>query len=138
MIKSKEDIINYFNSGIKNNKETKIGVEHEKFIFNKFTNKRIDYSLILKMFENLYEFGWKPIYEGKNPIALNKGDKNITLEPGNQIELAGAQLNNIHEACAESQEYLFEIKQVLEKLNLKIVSAGFDPISKLEEIPKST
>ena len=49
MIKSKEDIINYFNSGIKNNKETKIGVEHEKFIFNKFTNKRIDYSLISKM-----------------------------------------------------------------------------------------
>ena len=137
MIKSKEDIINYFKSGIKNSKETKIGVEHEKFIFNKFTNKRIDYSLILKMFENLYEFGWKPIYEGKNPIALNKEDKNITLEPGNQIELAGAQLNSIHEACAESQEYLFEIKQVLEKLNLKIVSAGFDPISKLEEIPNN-
>ena len=137
MIKSKEDIINYFNSGIKNIKETKIGVEHEKFIFNKFTNKRIDYSLILKMFENLYEFGWKPIYEGKNPVALNKGDKNITLEPGNQIELAGAQLNTIHEACSESQEYLFEIKQVLEKLNLKIVSAGFDPISKLEEIPNN-
>ena len=137
MIKSKEDIINYFNSGIKNIKETKIGVEHEKFIFNKFTNKRIDYSLILKMFENLYEFGWKPIYEGKNPIALNKGDKNITLEPGNQIELAGAQLNNIHEACAESHDYLFELKQVTKKLDIQIVSSGFDPISKLNEIPNN-
>ena len=25
----------------------------------------------------------------------------VTLEPGNQIELAGAKLTNIHEVCAE-------------------------------------
>ena len=56
------------------------------------------------------------------------------LEAGNQIELSGDQLNNIHEACSESQDYLFEIKQVIKKLNLKIVSAGFDPISKISEV----
>ena len=36
----------------------------------------------------------------------------------------GDQLNNIHEACSESQDYLFEIKQVINKLNLKMISAG--------------
>ena len=71
------------------------------------------------MFEKLYEFGWKPIFEGKHVIALKKNDKNITLEPGNQIELSGAKLNNIHETCGESHEYLFELKQVIEKLDLK-------------------
>ena len=71
------------------------------------------------MFEALYEFGWKPVLENHNVIALSKGDKNITLEPGNQIELAGAKLNNIHEACSESYEYLFELRQVVEKLNSK-------------------
>ena len=43
----------------------------------------------------------------------------------------------MHEACAESQDYLFELKQVTKKLDIKIVSAGFDPISKLNEIPNN-
>ena len=89
------------------------------------------------MFDQLYEFGWKPIYEKTNIIGLIKEGKSITLEPGNQIELSGAKLNNIHEACAESHEYLFELKQVIENLNFKIISAGFDPISKLSDIPNN-
>ena len=137
MIRKKENIIEYFTSGIKNSKKIKIGVEHEKFIFDRKTNKRVDYSTIIKMFNGLYEFGWQPVLENQNIIALSKEDRRITLEPGNQIELAGAQLNNIHEACAESYEYLFELKQVLKKLDLEIVSSGFDPISKLSDVPNN-
>ena len=137
MITNIEHIVNYFKSGIKDYNEFKIGIEHEKFIFNKATNKRVDYNTILKMFEALYEFGWKPLFENKNIVGLKKNGKNITLEPGNQIELSGEKLNNIHEACSESQNYLFELNQVLQKLNLKIVSAGFDPISKLSDVPNN-
>ena len=137
MITHKEHIINYFKSGIRDTKDFKIGIEHEKFLFDQKTNKRVDYPTILKMFKGLYEFGWKPILENKNVIGLKKSGKSITLEPGNQIELSGDQLNNIHEACSESQDYLFEIKQVIKKLNLKIVSAGFDPISKISEVPNN-
>ena len=134
---SKEQIIKYFKSGIKEKKDFKIGIEHEKFLFDSKNNKRIDYSKVKEMFSALNEFGWSPIKEGKNIVGLNKGGKNITLEPGNQIELSGEKLNNIHEACAESYDYLFELKQVTKKLNIKIVSTGFDPISKLEEIPNN-
>ena len=134
MITSKEHIIEYFKSGIKKTDQFKIGIEHEKFLFSLDTNKRVDYQTILKMFTALYEFGWKPILENKNIIGLKKNGKSITLEPGNQIELSGDQLNNIHEACSESQDYLFELNQVVKKLNIKIVSAGFDPISKISEV----
>ncbi|MDC3101073.1 glutamate-cysteine ligase family protein [Candidatus Pelagibacter sp.] len=137
MIDSKEKIINYFKSGIKEPKNFKIGIEHEKFLFNNSDNKRIDYPKIKEMFTALLEFGWNPVFEKENLIALNKGGKNITLEPGNQIELSGDKLNHMHEACAESQDYLFELKQVTKKLDIKIVSAGFDPISKLNEIPNN-
>ena len=137
MINIKEKIINYFNSGVKDTKDFKIGVEHEKFLFDNQNNKRIDYIKIKEMFSSLLEFGWNPILEKKNIIGLNKGGKNITLEPGNQIELSGDKLNHIHEACAESYDYLFELKQVTKKLNISIVSAGFDPISKLNEIPNN-
>ena len=137
MINNKEQIIEYFKLGIKNSKDFKIGIEHEKFLFNNQNNKRINYSKIKEMFSALLEFGWNPILEKNNIIGLNKGEKNITLEPGNQIELSGEKLNNIHEACAESHDYLFELKQVTKKLNISIVSAGFDPISKLNEIPNN-
>ena len=137
MITSKEQVIKYFESGIKKTKNFKIGIEHEKFLFSKKDNKRISYSNIKEMFKALLEFGWNPILENGDIIGLNKDAKNITLEPGNQIELSGDKLNDIHEACAESQDYLFELKQVTRKLSINIVSAGFDPISKLNEIPNN-
>mgnify|MGYP001187306689 CR=1 FL=1 len=137
MIKTKNQIIEYFESGIKDPKDFKIGIEHEKFLFDNKNNKRVNYPKIKEMFTALLEFGWNPVFEKENIIALNKGGKNITLEPGNQIELSGDKLNHMHEACSESQDYLFELKQVTKKLNIKIVSAGFDPISKLNEIPNN-
>jgi glutamate--cysteine ligase len=137
MINTKEQIIKHFKSGIRDIKDFKIGIEHEKFLFNNKDNKRVNYFKIKEMFAALLEFGWNPVFEKKNIIGLNKGGKNITLEPGNQIELSGDKLNHIHEACAESQDYLFELRQVTKKLDIKIVSSGFDPISKLKEIPNN-
>ncbi len=137
MIISKENIIEYFKSGIKDEKNFKIGIEHEKFLFNSKNNRRIDYPKVREMFSALNEFGWRPNKERGNIIGLSKEGKNITLEPGNQIELSGEKLNNIHEACAESHDYLFELRQVAKKLGINIVSTGFDPISKLDEIPNN-
>ena len=77
------------------------------------------------MFSALMEFGWNPVVEKENIVALNKGGRNITLEPGNQIELSGDKLNNMHEACAESQNYLFELKQVTKKLDIKIAANNY-------------
>ena len=134
---NKKNIIDYFQSGSKSHNECGIGIEHEKLLFYKKNNQRINYESVLEMFKELYEFGWKPVYEGQNIISLNKGKKNITLEPGNQIELSGENLKNIHEACSESQNYLFELKQVTKRLNIQIVSSGFDPFSKLNEIPSN-
>ena len=85
MIDNKEKIIEYFKSGVKQTKDFKIGIEHEKFLFNKKNNKRVDYFKIKEMFNALLEFGWNPVLEKNNIIALNKDGKNITLEPGNQI-----------------------------------------------------
>jgi len=81
MITKKEYIINYFNSGIRDNKDFKIGIEHEKFLFDENIDKRANYKTVLKMFDELSEFGWEPIMENKNIIGLQKEGKNITLEP---------------------------------------------------------
>ena len=49
MITSKEHIINYFNSGIRSSEKFKIGIEHEKFLFDLNTNKRANYQTIVKL-----------------------------------------------------------------------------------------
>ena len=50
MINTKEQIIEYFKSGIKDKKNFKIGIEHEKFLFDNKSNKRINYLKIKEMF----------------------------------------------------------------------------------------
>ena len=136
MITTKEDIIQHFQRGIKNKDNFKIGVEHEKFIFNK-SRKRADFQTINKIFDLLKNFGWRPIFEENNIIALKKKDCQITLEPGNQIELSGAQLNSIHLACEESYRFLSELKQACESLDLKMMSVGYDPFSTLQNVSKT-
>ncbi len=49
-IRSKIDIINYFKNGCKNENQLNIGVEHEKFLFQKNSNKRINFSTVTKLF----------------------------------------------------------------------------------------
>ena len=73
MITKKEQIIEYFKSGEKKIKDFKIGIEHEKFLFNSQFNKRIDYLNIKEMFSALLEFVWNPILENNNIIGLIKG-----------------------------------------------------------------
>ena len=134
-INSKDDLINYFQEGSK--KELFIGVENEKFLFDKITGSRATYEKVENVLHYLKKFGWKEILEGKKLIGLKVGGKNITLEPGNQIELSGTKLKNIHETCSESYVFQDQMKEACKKLGLKMISVGFDPISQIEEVPKN-
>ena len=137
ILDNKSDIVDYFNNGCKKEKHLKIGVEHEKFLFeNKFKN-RINFSTVIKIFDYLTKFGWKPIKEGQKIVSLSREDQKITLEPGNQIELSGARLNNIHLTCDESYNFLEELKEVCNHLNLKMMSISFDPSSKLQDVSQT-
>ena len=135
-INSKEDLINYFHQGAK--KELFIGVENEKFLFDQFTSSRATYSKVKNVLYYLKEFGWQEVTEGENLIGLKDNGKNISLEPGNQIELSGEKLKNIHDACSESFIFLDQMKKACKELDLKMMSIGFDPISKIENIPKKS
>ena len=53
MINTKDEIIKYFKSGFKESKNFKIGIEHEKFLFDDKSNKRLDYLKIKRCFQLL-------------------------------------------------------------------------------------
>ena len=64
-ISNKEDIINHFISGSKN--EFYIGVENEKFVFDKLSKKRANYEQIKNVLSFLNdEYGWNKVEEDKN------------------------------------------------------------------------
>ena len=134
-INSKQDLINYFQEGCKKEDQLSIGVEHEKFLFDSYSNQRVNFATITKVFNFLEKFGWKPIKEKNNVIALKREDQSITLEPGNQVELSGAKLKSIHLICNESYKFLDELREVCKKTNLKMMSVSFDPFTELQSVP---
>ena len=135
-INSKDQIINYFLSGAKKN--VFIGVENEKFLFQEKNNVRATYSDIKKVFEILIKkFEWKEVKENENIVGLKTDGKSISLEPGNQIELSGDKLSNIHEVCSESYDFQNQLDQICKEIGLKTMSIGYDPITKLNNTPNN-
>ena len=136
IINTKEKIINYFNSGIK--KKLLIGVENEKFLFSKKSNRRASYTEVKKVLSLLKsKFNWKPIKEKNNLIGLSHRGKSISLEPGNQIELAGDKLKSIHEVCFEGNLFQNQLDDVCEKVGLESIAIGYDPYTKLNKAPNN-
>ena len=135
-INSKDQIINYFLSGAKKN--VFIGVENEKFLFQEKNNVRATYSDIKKVFEIFKKkFEWEEVKENENIVGLKIDGKSISLEPGNQIELSGDKLSNIHEVCSESYDFQNQLDQICKEIGLKTMSIGYDPITKLSNTPNN-
>ena len=136
-IQNKNDLIQYFVEGIKKDDQLRVGVEHEKFLFNKKNLKRIDYDQIKKVFEILKDQGWKLEFEKEKVVGLKRKNQKITTEPGFQYELSGAPFKNIHSVCSENRTHFDELKDIFKSINITTSSIAYDPFNKLSEIPKS-
>ena len=136
-IENKTQLIQYFKDGIKKDTDLRIGVEHEKFLFNKTDLKRINYDQIKKIFEILKDKGWEPQLEKNKLIGLKRQNQKITTEPGFQYELSGAPFKNIHSVCSENSSHFNELKEVFKSTNITTSSIAYDPFNKLTDIPKS-
>jgi len=128
----------HLEQGCKPVEDWRIGTEHEKFVFKLDTLEPVPYEGpwgIGKFLEGLQRFGWQPVMENGNAIALTKGDCNISLEPGGQLELSGAPLENIHQTCDEVHTHLAQVKEVAGELGVGLIGTGFIPKWKRDEIP---
>jgi glutamate--cysteine ligase len=138
IITDKAQLIDYIAVGCKPAEAWRIGTEHEKFAFTTDDNRPLPYfgeRSISAIFKGLERFGWKPIYEGENAIAMTMEDCNISLEPGGQFELSGAPLKDIHQTCSEVHTHLAQVKDVAEPLGIAMMGLGFNPKWRHEDIP---
>ncbi|MFZ5792256.1 MAG: glutamate--cysteine ligase [Pseudomonadota bacterium] len=137
-ITSKRQLVEYLAQGSKPRERWRIGTEHEKFGFNQKDLRPLPYegpAGVRALLEGLTRFGWEPVREGDNPIALTMGDCNVTLEPGGQFELSGAPLQTIHETCRELCTHLKQVQEVCEELGLGMLGMGFQPKWSREDTP---
>ena len=123
----KIDLIKWFEAGCKPKNLFRIGTEHEKFVYKLNSLKPVSYnepSGIKNILKSLVRFGWVEVSEGGNIIALRKDNQSITLEPGGQLELSGAPLENIHQTCSEVNEHLKQVKIIGNELNIGFLGVG--------------
>jgi len=131
-IENRRQLVEYLESGCKPESAWALGTEHEKFGFTTDDLKPLPYegkASIRAMLEGLSEkFGWQPVKEQGKLIALvDDSGASITLEPGGQLELSGALLDNVHRTCDEVYTHLRQVKTIAEPLGIAFLGMGFQP-----------
>ena len=137
-ITRREELVEFMASGARPAEKWKIGTEHEKFGFRLDDLRPPTYEGergIGAMLNGLTRFGWAPVSENGNVIALTRGDGSITLEPAGQLELSGGQVDTVHDTCCEVTCHLKEVQTVADELQLGFLGMGFQPKFKREEMP---
>jgi glutamate--cysteine ligase len=140
-IETREELIAWFEAGIKPKSEFRIGTEHEKFAFTEEAFDPVPYEGrqgIRTLLEGMqYLLGWEPIIENGNIIGMFDvtGGGAISLEPGGQLELSGAPLDNVHQTCSELMAHLAQVKEVARPLGIGFLGIGMTPTWSRAQMP---
>ncbi|HET7817480.1 MAG TPA: glutamate--cysteine ligase [Sphingomicrobium sp.] len=137
-IESRDDLVAVFAGGEKPRDKWRIGTEHEKFVFRTGDHRAPAYDEpggIRDLLLGLTEFGWSPVVENGNVIALSGADGTISLEPAGQFELSGAALETLHQTCAEAARHLGQCKMIGDRLGLGFLGLGMWPDKARGDLP---
>jgi len=138
LIERREQLVAPMQSGEKPRDRWRIGTEHEKIVFARSDHHAPSYAEnggIRDLLLALGQYGWEPVLEGGNVIAMSGADGTVSLEPAGQLELSGAPLENLHQTCAETGRHLDQVKAIGEKFGLGYLGLGMWPDKQREELP---
>jgi glutamate--cysteine ligase len=142
------DLVNIFRGAEKPREQFRIGAEAEKFGVDRATGAPLHYtdesgrSVQTILHALIDRHGWtaEPESPGGPLIALRRGSASVTLEPGGQLELSGAPLEDVHKICAEARGHLAEIRDISAELGVIWLGVGFHPFARqadLDWVPKA-
>lgn len=142
IIESLDQLVAPMIGGEKPKADWRIGTEHEKLVYKRADENGVRRAPsydepcgIRDLLMNLTDFGWEPIEEGGNVIAMKGADGTVSLEPAGQLELSGAPLENLHETCAETGRHLAQVKEIGERCGVGYLGLGMWPDKTREELP---
>jgi len=138
-ILKKSDLVAAISAGCKPREAWRIGTEHEKFTYRLDDHSPLPYEGhvgIRKLLDKMTRFGWVPILENGNPIALTMDDGSaISLEPAGQLELSGAPVETIHATCDEVARHLQQVKAIAREMGIGFLGLGYHPSQPTETMP---
>ncbi|HSM19520.1 MAG TPA: glutamate-cysteine ligase family protein, partial [Hyphomicrobiales bacterium] len=140
-IESKADLVAFLERGCKPAAQWSIGTEHEKFGFRLADHSPMPYEgrqgIGAFLTEFARRFGWDQVVEEGKVIGLRcpEGSGSISLEPGGQLELSGAQLETLHQTCQEVNTHLAEVRAVAADMGVGFLGLGFSPKWTLHQTP---
>ncbi len=137
-IRATAQLAQVFADGCKPQSAWRIGTEHEKFVYRRADHGAPGYDEpggIRDLLDHMRRYGWEPVSEGGNVIAMTGPDGGISLEPAGQFELSGAPLENLHETCAEAGRHLKQCKEAGDALGLGFLGVGFWPDKTRADLP---
>ncbi|MBB4211965.1 glutamate--cysteine ligase [Rhodothalassium salexigens] len=135
---TRADLIASLEQGCKAPADFRIGAEHEKFVYNRADRTPLAYDSdpgIRDVLDGFRRFGWEPVHEAGQIVALKQDGASITLEPGGQLELSGAPLETIHEICNEVTGHLRQARDVGHDLGVGFLGLGFHPTLRRDQMP---
>jgi glutamate--cysteine ligase len=140
-IETRDELVAWFEAGIKPKAQFRLGTEHEKFVFTLEGHRPVPYAgrrSIRALLEGMQHLlGWDPIIEDGNIIGLFDvtGGGAISLEPGGQFELSGAPLETVHQTSAELMAHLAQVKEVAAPLGIGFLGLGLTPNWSRADVP---
>lgn len=131
----KNDLALDFYSGIKNPCDFRVGAEVERINVFKDSFEAVPYSII-EQFLDVFggKYGWQKIRENNHILALRKDNDFISLEPGSQLEMSLAPVENIHQLARRISELDQNISQISELLGFYSLGYGIQPVSVYDHI----
>lgn len=136
---NKEEILEYFKKGCKNDQKT--GIEFEKIGILNSNNFATPYSEIKNLLEKLSEFeNYKRIFnDNKDLIGLKNENSTITLEPGSQFELSLQPQKELKTLDLQIKTHNDLSKIIAKDLGINFLGTGIQPVSthkNIKIIPK--
>jgi len=137
----KNDLAFQYYAGIKNPCDFKVGVEIEKIGVMKNNFEAVPY-VIMEQFLDIFaeKYSWQKIRQNGCTLSLKKDGHCISLEPGSQMEISLAPVNNIHQIADYLQDFNKKTSKVADLLGFYLLGYGIQPVSTYDQIsiiPKS-
>ena len=137
-MKKKEQIAklkSFFQQG--EQKEETIGMEVEHFVIKEESLEAVDYDDEFGISDILKNFDGPEIeqyQEGEHLLKLVGPDFDITIEPGGQLEVGILPQSSVEELMQVYFDFLNKLIPILNQHNYLLVTFGYQPQSKIDEI----
>jgi glutamate--cysteine ligase len=136
-VRSKADLRSYFAGAGKPAARWRVGTEHELIGVVRATGEAPPYEGPHGIGALLAAFAAKqgtPVIEHGHAIAIERGDAQISIEPGGQFELAARPLSDDHDLVADLHAHVAELAAASRPLGLAWLALGLRPFGTRADI----